>query len=92
LGAAYALAGDREKAIGILKKLQTTKDYVSPGELAALYAALGDKDAAFASLDKAYAEHDLQLQFLKVDPSFDPIRDDPRYQELLRKVGLSETI
>lgn len=92
LGAAYAQADEREKALGILKQLQTTKDYVSPGELAALYAALGDKEAAFASLDRAFAEHDLQLQFLKVDPSFDPLRDDPRYQELLRKVGLSETI
>jgi TolB-like protein/Flp pilus assembly protein TadD len=88
LGAAYAMAGDREKALSILKQLQTTKDYVSPGELPALYAALGDKEAAFASLEKAYQEHDLQLQFLKVDPSFDPLRDDPRYPELMRRVGL----
>ncbi|HEX2640052.1 MAG TPA: tetratricopeptide repeat protein [Pyrinomonadaceae bacterium] len=88
LGAAYAMAGDREKALSILKQLQTTKDYVSSGELPALYAALGDKEAAFASLEKAYQEHDLQLQFLKVDPSFDPLRDDPRYPELMRRVGL----
>jgi Flp pilus assembly protein TadD len=89
LGAAYAGAGDLEKARAILRQLQTTKEYVSPGELAALYAALGDKEAAFASLNKAYDEHDLQLQFLKVDPSYDPLRDDPRYRELMKKVGLA---
>jgi hypothetical protein len=60
--------------------LQTTKEYVSPGELAALYAALGYKEAAFASLNRAYAEHDLRLPFLKVDSSYDPIRNDPRFR------------
>lgn len=89
LGAAYAYAGEREKAQEVLKRLQTTNEYVSPGEIAALYAALGDKEAAFASLKKAYDEHDLQLQFLKVDPSYDPLREDPRFQELLKKVGLA---
>ena len=88
LGAACAGAGEREKALGILRQLQTTKEYVSPAELAALYTALGDSDAAFASLEKAYSEHDLQLQFLKVDPSYDRLRDDPRYQDLMRRVGL----
>ena len=89
LGVAYAGAGNLEKARAILKELQTTKEYVSPGEIAALYAALGDKEAAFASLNKAYSDHDLQLQFLKVDPSYDLLRDDPRYQELMKKVGLA---
>ncbi len=90
LGEAYARNGEREKAQAILKQMQTTKEYVSPGELAILYGALGDKESAFASLEKAYAEHDLQLQFLKVDPSFDPLRDDPRFQDLIRRVGLPQ--
>ncbi|MCA1637579.1 MAG: protein kinase [Acidobacteria bacterium] len=90
LGEAYARNGEREKAQAILKQMQTTKEYVSPGELAILYGALGDKEAAFASLEKAYAEHDLQLQFLKVDPSFDPLRDDPRFQDLMRRIGLPQ--
>jgi len=90
LGAAYAQAGERGKAQEILKQLQSTKEYVSPGELAILYGALGDKEAAFQSLEKAYAEHDLQLQFLKVDPAFDPLRDDPRYTDLIRRVGLPQ--
>ena len=89
LGEAYVGNGEREKAQAILKQLQTTKEYVSPGEIAILYAALGDKEGAFASLNKAYQEHDLQLQFLKVDPSYDRLRDDPRFGELLKKIGLA---
>ncbi|MDQ3750364.1 MAG: protein kinase [Acidobacteriota bacterium] len=87
LGASYAHAGERGKAQEILKQLQTGKEYVSPAELSILYSALGDKEAAFQSLEKAYAEHDLQLQFLKADPAFDPLRDDPRFQDLIRRVG-----
>jgi serine/threonine-protein kinase len=88
LGASYAKAGEREKAQAILKQLETSKEYVSPGELPVLYVALGEREKAFASFEKAYAARDVQLQFLKVDPSFDPLRDDPRFQDLLRRVGL----
>ena len=65
-------------------------EYVSPGELAVLYVGLGDKEAALESLEKAYAAHDLQLQYLKVDASYDPLRDDPRFQDLVRRVGLPQ--
>ena len=88
LGAAYAKAGERERAQAILRQLQTSKEYVSPGELAILYAAQGEREQAFASLEKAYAAHDFQLQYLGVDPAFDPLRSDPRFQDLLRRVGL----
>lgn len=87
LGAAYARAGDRAKAMTIRDELQNGKEYVSPAEMAILYAALGDKEAAFASLEKGFSEHDLQLQFLKVDPAFDLLRDDPRYTDLLGRLG-----
>jgi serine/threonine-protein kinase len=90
LGASYAKAGEREKAQAILKQLETSKEYVSPGELPVLYVALGEREKAFASFEKAYAAHDSQLQFLKVDPSFDPLRDDPRFQDLMRRVGLPQ--
>lgn len=90
LGAAFAQAGDRKKAEEIFKQLQTTKEYVSPGEIAVLYGALDDKEAAFASLEKAFALHDLQLQFLKTDAAYDPLRSDPRYQDLMRRVGLPQ--
>ena len=90
LAVAYAKAGNREKARSILKQLETSKDYVAPGEIAVLYVALGDTESAFASLEKAFAAHDLQLQYLKVDGGFDPIRDDPRFKNLLQRVGLPQ--
>ena len=89
LGAAYAKAGERGKAQEILKRLQTTREYVSPTELAILYAALGQREEAFASLEKAYVAHDLQLATLGIDVSFDSLRDDPRFKDLMRRVGLT---
>jgi TolB-like protein/lipoprotein NlpI len=88
LGAAYAKSGQREKAHTILQRLQTTTEYVSPAELAVLFGALGENEHAFASLEKAYTAHDLQLQYLSVDPAFDPLRSAPRFAELMRRLGL----
>ena len=90
LGTALAQAGERAKARTILNELENTSEYVSPCELAYLYAALGDREKAIASLEKAYDDHDLHLQYLKVDRNFDPLRIDPRFQDLLRRVGLPQ--
>ncbi|HZE73415.1 MAG TPA: winged helix-turn-helix domain-containing protein [Pyrinomonadaceae bacterium] len=90
LAAAYAKAGEGEQARVILKRLEARKEYFSPGALADLYVALGEREQAFASLERAYAEHDAQLQFLRVDPNLDPLRSDPRFQDLLRRVGLAQ--
>ena len=91
LGYALAMSGQRNDALAILKHLESGQaGYVSPAELAVLYAGLGDKARALASLEKDYAEHDLQLQYLKVEPHYDSLRSDPRFTELLRKVGLSQ--
>ena len=89
LGAFYAKAGERKKAREILKRLETSKDYVSPGELTVLYAALGEREQAFVSLEKAYAAYDLQLQYLPAEIFFESLRDDPRFKDLMRRVGLS---
>lgn len=89
LGAAYAKAGEHKRAEAILKRLQTSKEYVSPAELADLYVALGKREQAFASLEKGYAAHDLQLQYIGADPFLDPLRSDPRFHDIMRRVGLT---
>lgn len=90
LGRAYALSGKRGEAMVILTKLKTTEKYVSPTELAILYAALGDQEKAFASLEKAFTERDFQLASLKVEPGYDALRDDARFADLMRRVGLPQ--
>ena len=64
--------------------------YSSPFDIATLYADLGDKDQAFGWLNTAYAEHDPQLQKLRVHFLLDPLRSDPRFSELIRNVGVPE--
>jgi hypothetical protein len=61
--------------------------YSSAYNIAVLYAQLGDKDRAFAWLNTAFQEHDLFLEALKADFLIDPLRSDPRYAELVRKIG-----
>ena len=90
LGVALAKAGRRSEADALLKRLETTKDYVSPAELACLYSGLDQKEQALSALERAYAAHDLQMQFLGVAPYYDPLRSEPRFQELIRKVGLPQ--
>ena len=90
LGYAYAMSGKRDRALAILNKLKTTSAYVSPAELAILYIGLGDKDRAFQSLERAYIAHDLQMQYLKVDAHYDSIRLDPRFIDLMHRVGLPQ--
>jgi len=90
LGHAYAVAGNRREAEKILQTLsdRAKKSYVSPFDVALIYAALGEKDKAFALLDKAVAEHSTFLVYSKWEPRLDPLRSDPRFQELLRRIGL----
>ena len=55
-----------------------------------VYAALGDRDPAFRWLDEAYKEHDTFLPWLKVDPEFDKLRGDPRFDDLVRRIGIPD--
>ena len=73
------------------------REYIgAPGEfiprayLAATYGWLGEKDKAFRMLEKAYEERDSRLVHLKVDPRFDCLRSDPRFADLLRRIGLEK--
>jgi tetratricopeptide (TPR) repeat protein len=90
LGNAYARAGHLDEARAIIPRLQEhiRKDGVGTYEIALVYAGLRNKDQAFEWLEKAYAVRDKGLTFLKVDPCVDPLRSDPRFQDLLRRVGL----
>jgi len=90
LGHAYALAGERDKALKALAELHQISErrYVSPYLFAVIYAGLGDKDQAFAWLNKAVEDRSFFLIWLKVEPLFDPFRDDPRFHNLVRRVGL----
>jgi tetratricopeptide (TPR) repeat protein len=89
LGVAYATQGNKAEARKILDKLKTQIDpYVPPENIAALYAHLGEKDAAFEYLQKAYEGGSIYMSFIKVDPELDPLRSDPRFAELLSKMGL----
>ena len=91
LGNAYARAGHRAEA---RQTVSTLRDYVQKHgvgtyEVALVYAGLGDKDEAFAWLEKSYKVHDKGLTYLKLDPCVDPLRSDPRFQNLLHRVGLA---
>jgi Tfp pilus assembly protein PilF len=91
LGYAYARSGQKDKAEQALKELtrRSERSYVDANGLATVYAGLGKKDQALASLEKAYADRSSILVYIGVDPTFDRLRSEPRFVALLRKVGLS---
>lgn len=91
LGHAYAKAGNRAKAYEIIERLKRAeKGYLHAYEIAFIYAGLGEKDQAFEWLDKAYQQRDKGLTFLKADHCLDPLRSDPRFQDLLRRLNFPE--
>jgi len=90
LGWIYAMSEKNDEAKRILEQLKdlSNKHYVSPYWIALVYAGLGDNNKAFEFLEKAYEERYEMMIWIKVNPLFDPIRADPRFSELLKKVGL----
>lgn len=91
LGHAYAAAGNKAEARRVLVELEQHKQkYVSPYRVAAIYAELGEKDEAFAWLEKAYNERDIWLINLRVDPVFRTLRSEGRLADLLHRLGLAE--
>ena len=89
LGYAYAVVGRKAEAAKVLDELQelSRRRYVGPSHIALIYTGLAERDRALDWLEKAYKEHDTELVFLKVDPRFDPLRSDPRFQDLLRRMN-----
>ncbi len=87
---AYAHAGRRKDALRLLDELKQRrqKGYVPAGAFVNAYLGLEDREQAFAWMEHAYQEQSNILQFLRVHPHFDPVRDDPRFKDLLHRVGL----
>jgi tetratricopeptide (TPR) repeat protein len=92
LGCAYALSGRTREAQQVLAELKerAKRTYISPTVIAFIHISLGEKDQAFALLDKAYEGRDFILVTLKTEPMFDSLRSDPRFAGLLRRVGLEK--
>jgi tetratricopeptide (TPR) repeat protein len=92
LGNAYARAGQAPAARKTIAQLEqhVERDGVGRYEIALVYTGLGDKQEAFKWLEEAYNAHDVGLVYLKIDPCLDPLRSDPRFDDLLRRVGLAK--
>jgi TolB-like protein/Tfp pilus assembly protein PilF len=92
LGRAFARSGNRaeaQKLIGELTEL-SKQHYVSSTLVAEIYASLGERDRAFEWLEKGYEERSSGMLYLKTDPLWDDFRSDPKFAELMRKVGLPQ--
>ncbi len=91
VGHAYALVGERQRAQDVLARLSeaSRQRYVPAWDMAMVHLALGDTEKSFQWLEAAYDERAQSLAHMKVDVHLDPIRSDPRFEELMRRVGLS---
>jgi serine/threonine protein kinase len=90
LGWAYGISGKRAEALKILDQLEiaSKQRYIPSLYFAIVYSGLGEKDQALEWLEKAYQEHDFRLVWIGCDPSFDSLRSDARFKELLKKMNL----
>jgi tetratricopeptide (TPR) repeat protein len=91
-GFAYAKAGRRDKAnemIARFRELQKT-EWVPTGRIAAVYGALGEKDKAFAELEKAFEARDWDIFRANVEVYMDPLRDDPQFKDLIKQLNLPQ--
>jgi TolB-like protein/tetratricopeptide (TPR) repeat protein len=89
-GNAFARMGRDVEARKMISELQKHVQNTGVGryEIALVYAGLGEKDEAFAWLEKSFVARDKGLTYLKIDPCLDPLRSDSRFQDLVRRVGL----
>lgn len=92
LGRAYGLSGKRAEAERVLKTLKEreTSAYVSPFQTAMVHIGLNDKEKAFESLEKAYEARSWYMAWLKTAPELDPLRGDPRFAELLKRMNFPQ--
>jgi Flp pilus assembly protein TadD len=93
LGHAYAASGNKAEAQKVLDHLKelSTHSYVAPYNVAVIYVGLGEKDEAFAWLNRAYEERSYILaEYLTTDARLDTLHSDPRFAELVRRIGLPQ--
>jgi len=90
LGHVYGVAGRRQAATQVLGDLRalSARTYVTPYGVALVHAGLGDIDQAFTALDQAVADRSNWLVWLKLDPRFANLHGDPRFDALVRRIGL----
>jgi TolB-like protein/Tfp pilus assembly protein PilF len=88
----YGRSGQRTQALRALQKLEqiNRRQPMDPAAILWAHIGIGDKDQAFVWLEKAYTEHSNTLITLKVEPGYDSLRSDPRFQDLMRRVGLEQ--
>ena len=91
MGMALAMAGEEERAREVLAHLieMSGERWVSPFVIATVHIALGEKARGFEWLERAYEDLDPRLAFLKINPVYDRVKTDPRYLDLLERVGLA---
>jgi hypothetical protein len=92
LGNAYARTGQVDAAMKTIAQLEehVRRNGVGRYEIALVYAGLGKKKEAFKWLEESYEARDVGLLYLKVDPLLDPLRTDPHFDDLVRRVGLAK--
>jgi adenylate cyclase len=92
LGYTYAASGDRDKAEQILHDLDelAKRKYVTPNARVPIYLGLGDKEKALDGLERSYQDQDGVCWQLKIDQLYDGLRNEPRFQAILKKVGLNQ--
>jgi TolB-like protein/DNA-binding winged helix-turn-helix (wHTH) protein/Tfp pilus assembly protein PilF len=92
LGHVYAITGKRPEAQTVLNELKriSREEYLPPTSIALIYAGLDEKDQAFAELQKGYEQRAFQMQWIKLDPRWDSLRSDPRFHDLIRRMGMPE--
>ena len=89
----YGRGGQTERARSALEKMEklSRQEQVSPVFMLWAHLGIGDKEEALADLEKAYAERSLIMVTLRAEPAFDPLRSDPRFKDLMHRVGLDDS-
>jgi tetratricopeptide (TPR) repeat protein len=92
LGHVYAVTGKKSEARTLLDELKqlSGEQYIPATSIALIYAGLGDRDQAFAWLDKGYEQRAFQMQWIKIEPRWDSLRSDTRFQDLTRRMGFPQ--